>query len=149
MLYYRTLNEKTQMYDKYLEGQVYNFLDKTFVIPQDFEFNLFTVEDQYVMRPDLISKDAYGDSMYADIICKLNGVNPFELNSGMVLILPQPFDILRFTNVIDQSQREIDTEYNVSNLPTPKVKNTKRKANEAVISDKRFNIDPVRGVIIY
>ena len=28
MLYYRTLNEKTQMYDKYLEGQVYNFLDK-------------------------------------------------------------------------------------------------------------------------
>ena len=72
MLYYRTLNEKTQMYDKYLEGQVYNFLDKTFVIPQDFEFNLFTVDDQYVMRPDLISKDAYGDSMYADIICKLN-----------------------------------------------------------------------------
>ena len=101
------------------------------------------------MRPDLISKDAYGDSMYADIICKLNGVNPFEMNSGMVLILPQPFDILRFTNVIDQSQREIDTEYNVSNLPTPKQKNTKRKANEAVISDKRFNIDPARGVIIY
>ena len=152
MLYYRTLNEKTQMYDKYLEGQVYNFLDKTFVIPQDFEFNLFTVEDQYVMRPDLISKDAYGDSMYADIICKLNGIsNPFELNEDDTLTIPRVEEIMFYSRPNKQGSELVSGASAINKSKTSKQKelNKKRSPNEQVVGDKNYVIDKSLGLVFY
>ena len=47
------------------------------------------VIEDYVARPDLISLAVYGTDKYADIICKINGIsNPFELNTGMILLIP-------------------------------------------------------------
>ena len=107
MLDYSVLNLKTEMQSDYLGETVYNMLDYTFTIPYNYSYNIFEVTKEYIARPDLISLDAYGDTMYTDIICKLNGVsNPFELNEGMKLIIPTPEDITNF--IVEPSIKDRD-----------------------------------------
>ena len=145
---YPVLIKKGQIKSDYLGEEIFDLLSQTFEYPSNFEFNVFKVTDEYVSRPDLVSYDAYGDTMFADIICKINGIsNPFELNSGMYLVLPDVTNILQFTTEPNESDSESDTTKNVT--PTVKAKNSKRKANEAVVGDSRFRIDPNLGIIIY
>lgn len=153
MLLYTTLENKNTIKSDYLNEDIINLLDKTFMLPQDFQFNILEINQEYIARPDLISLDAYGDTMYADVICKLNGVsNPFELNEGMQIILPSPDIITDF--VVNPSQAstdkdDINSESKTNNQPTAKTKNEKRKANEAILGDSRFKINKANGVIIY
>lgn len=148
MLQYSTILNKGQLRSDYLMEDIYNLLDKTFQIPDHFTFQVLEVTDEYIARPDLISYDAYGDTRYTDIICKINGIcNPFELNSGMKLLLPEVSYISSF--VITPDIEEMESSKDVI-IPKPKTKQTKkRKANEAVIGDRRFKIDSGSGIIIY
>lgn len=152
MLLYTSLENKNTIKSDYLKENIYNLLDRTFMIPSDFSFNLFEVTDEYIARPDLISLDAYGDTMYADVICKINGVsNPFELNIGMSLILPTPDQITNFVVNPSQASTDLDdtSNTNINTSPKPKSKASKRKANEAIVGDSRFKIDQSSGIIIY
>ena len=54
---------------------MFNLLDKTFVIPSSYEYNVFEVTSEYIARPDLIADKAYGDVQFTSIICKLNGIS--------------------------------------------------------------------------
>lgn len=146
---YNVLNFKRPIKSEYLGEEIYNLLDYTFEIPESYMYNIFVVTKEYIARPDLISLDAYGDPMFADVICKLNGIsNPFELNEGMYLIIPAAENILDFAGAA--SNKDLDHNWgpqlNSGNLKT---RRTKRQANEAIIGDKRFKIDKARGVIIY
>ena len=153
MLLYTTLENKNTIKSDYLNEDIINLLDKTFMLPQDFQFNILEINQEYIARPDLISLDAYGDTMYVDVICKLNGIsNPFELNEGMQIILPSPDIITDF--VVNPSQAstdkdDINSEYKTNNQPIAKTKSEKRKANEAILGDSRFKINKTNGVIIY
>lgn len=149
MLQYSTIDFKTKIQSDYLEDTIYNLLDYTFEIPKSYSYNVFEVTKEYIARPDLISLDAYGDDMFADIICKLNGVsNPFELNEGMKLIIPTPEDILNFA--LKPSEKDLDENWmNNSTSSVAKSKNEKRQANDAIIGDKRFKIDKSSKIIIY
>lgn len=149
MLQYSTLNFKKEINSEYLGERIYNLLDYTFEIPQSYTYNIFEVTKEYIARPDLISYDAYGDNMYADIICKLNGVsNPFELNEGMKLIIPSPESIADFA--IEPSIKDMDDKWGpVIAAEMIKTKRSKRQPNEAIIGDKRFKIDTKNGIIIY
>lgn len=152
MLLYTVLENKNILKSDYLNENIYNLLDLTFVIPEDFSFNLFDVTQEYIARPDLVSLDAYGDTMYADVICKINGIsNPFELNEGMTIILPSADQITDFVISPSQSSTSNDDVNNVnsSNSPKTKTKSEKRKANEAIVGDNRFKIDQASGIIIY
>lgn len=151
MLSYSTLNNKTEIISDYLNEKIYNMLDLTFEIPDRYTYNIFEVTADYIARPDLISYDAYGDSMFTDVICKLNGVsNPFELNEGMLLILPSPEDILNFTIVPDSKDIDKNWGPNTPSIPfTTKSKKSKRQANEALVGDSRFKIDSTNKIIIY
>ena len=41
------------------------------------------------MRPDLISKSTYNNSLYTEIILKYNGIsNPFSINEGDIILVP-------------------------------------------------------------
>ena len=124
-------------------------LDFTFEIPNTYTYSIFQVTSDYIARPDLISYDAYGDSMFADIICKLNGIsNPFELNVGMKLIIPSPESITDFT--VQPSLKDSDSNWGPSTgTKVTKTKKSKRQANEAIVGDVRFKIDKANGVIIY
>ena len=148
MIIHSTVNNKGTIHSDYLGEDIYNLLDKTFQIPlEGFSFNVYVVEAEHIARPDLVSLDAYGDTMFADIICKINGIsNPFELNEGMKLILPNPDYILDFAIKPPKEESENSDSYN---KPIAKQKQSKRKANEAVVGDSRYKIDPATGVIIY
>jgi hypothetical protein len=159
MLEYTTLNFKNTIKSEYLQEEIYNLLDLTFLIPDYYSYNVFTVTKDYIARPDLISYDAYGDATFADIICKLNGVsNPFELNEGMKLIIPSPENILDFTRRVKKYPGEdiYQTDPKSTNSSAvggsqggSKTKQSKRQPNEAIIGDKRFKIDAAAGIIIY
>lgn len=141
------LTFKDTFNSEYLGEEMINLLDKTFIIPEYYNYNIFDVTEEYIARPDLISYDAYGDSMYADVLCKLNGIsNPFELNKGMRMIIPSPEYITHF--IIKPSLNEMESD-ETNNVPVAKQKNEKRKPNEAVVGDSRFKIDRANGIIIY
>lgn len=147
---YNTIFKKTQIHSDYLNDNLYNLLDKTFEIPfNGFSFNVLVVSQKYIARPDLISYDAYGDSSYADIICKLNGIsNPFSLNEGMEIIIPRPEDLDSF--VSDPSLEDIESDVITNQQkPTQKKRNEKRKANESVIGDQRFRINSSSRIVVY
>lgn len=142
------LNNKTVIHSDFLNDDIWNLLDKTYSLPKKFDFNIYEIkEEKYIARPDLISLDVYGDPMFADIICKLNGVsNPFELNMGMTIVVPSPSDVFTFADLAPIN--EMEGKNNIE-LPTPKKKSQKRQANQAIIGDKRFKIDATKGIVIY
>lgn len=135
-----------------LKEEMFNLLQKTFTIPEEFDFQVIEVTDEYIARPDLLSLHLYDTSNYADILCKLNGIsNPFELNSGMYILAPQASDIFKFYVVDDrEDDNSLASDNLISNLKdTQKKKNEVRKANEQVIGDKNFRIDKNNRIIIY
>ena len=141
------LVKKNQIKSDYLGEVIFDLLSQTFGLPKEFDFNILVVSKEYIARPDLIALDAYGDTMFADVICKVNGIsNPFELNEGMYLILPVREDILKLTFEPGATDKEEST---ANTAPKVKAKTDKRKANEAIVGDARFRIDPNLGIIIY
>lgn len=151
MLTHTVLNNKKTIYSNWLQDTVINFNDPTFNIPQSYPYEILEVSEKYIARPDILSYDIYGDTIYSDLLCKLNGIsNPFELNVGMLLVIPSPDVIIDFMKTPTAEECN-DNDIDYTNLSTPiaKPKNAKRKANEAVIGDTRFKIDKSRGVVIY
>jgi hypothetical protein len=52
-------------------------------------YKVFKVPRDYVMRPDLISRAVYNNSLYAEIILKYNGIsNPFSIDENDVILIP-------------------------------------------------------------
>lgn len=148
MIFHTVLNNKKQIYSDWLQETVINLGDSSFQIPDEYQYEILEVTEKYIARPDLLSKDIYGDALYSDLLCKLNGIsNPFELNEGMILIIPSPDCIMNFMKTPDIDETDAN-EVSTSKLQSKK-KNEKRKANEAVIGDSRFKIDANKGIIIY
>jgi hypothetical protein len=152
MLIYPTLDNKKNIKSDFLEDTIMDMLVPTFVIPKNYSYELYQVEEKYIARPDLISYDIYGDTMFGDLICKLNGIsNPFELNKDMILVLPSPDSIMDFIYI--PSAGDLDDSWGVvgtSNVDkNVKTKASKRQANEAILGDARFKIDKTSKVIIY
>ena len=144
-----------------------NLLETTFVWPgEDFSANIIQVTSEFIGRPDLLAKEVYGSEEYAGIICKVNGIsNPIELNKDMLIALPAPDILDKF--IVQESLDEIywndeQEDKNPVNggvrnnstkkyqLPTPKTSTDKnRRPNEALATDKRFNIDKISKRVVY
>ena len=149
MINHTVLNNKKNIHSDWLGETIINLNDPSFQIPKEYAYEIMEVTEKYVARPDILSADVYGDTLYSDLLCKLNGIsNPFELNVGMILVIPSPDCIMDFmkTPSIEESDANIN---NIVNKPVAKQKNQKRKANEAIIGDTRFNIDKSRGIVVY
>ena len=151
MIFHTVLNNKKQIYSDWLQDTVINLGDSSFQIPDEYQYEILEVTEKYIARPDLLAKDIYGDSIYSDLLCKLNGIsNPFELNEGMIMIIPSPDCIINFMK--DPSAAECDNNNansSIATKPVAKAKNEKRKANEAIVGNVRFKIDKDRGIVIY
>lgn len=149
MIKHTVLNNKKNIFSDWLQDTVINLGDPTFVIPNSYEYEILEVTERYVARPDILSKDIYGDTLYSDLLCKLNGIsNPFELNVGMILIIPSPDCIMNFMKTPKATECD-NNNNNDLNKPVVKARNQKRKANEAIVGDSRFKIDKNRGIVIY
>ena len=148
MIKHTVLNNKKEIFSDWLQDNIINLCDSTFRIPNSYEYEILEVTERYIARPDILSNDIYGDAIYSDLLCKLNGIsNPFELNEGMILIIPSPDCIMDFMKTLTQT--ECDSNDTSINKPIAKTKNQKRKANEAIVGDSRFRIDKSRGIVIY
>ena len=125
-----------------------NVIDDTAILTDCF---CVTVTEPYIARPDLISNSIYGTDQYADIICKINGIsNPFELNTGMKLVLP---DITTIQNMIMQGKassiaQEDDT-ISKTIKTNQKRKNESRSPGEQTVSETNFIIDEKNRIVIY
>lgn len=145
MIFHTVLNNKNIIHSDWLNEDIYNLVDSSFIIPKSYSYEILEVTEKYIARPDLISKDIYGDTIYTDLLCKLNGIsNPFELNKGMLLVIPSPDSIMDFMFKPDNND-----ELDLNNKPIAKAKSDKRKANDAIVGDKRFKLDPNKGIVIY
>jgi hypothetical protein len=111
------------------------------------------ISNGYECRPDLVSLAVYGTDDYGDLICKYNGISPFELNAGMVIYAP---DVSWIEKSIDtrelDSCRLADDKVTIEKEPSS---NAKQKASARFSSDiavgdsPQFIIDKTTGVIIY
>lgn len=147
-LFHTVLNNKKEIDSYWLGERILNLNDPSFQIPKRYDYEILQVTERYIARPDILSYDIYGDSIYSDLICKLNGIsNPFELNKDMVLVIPSPDCIMDFMHT--PTANECDDFNNANNVPIAKQKNEKRKANEAIVGDARFKIDKTKGIVIY
>ena len=145
MIFHTVLNNKNIIHSEWLDEDIYNLVDASFIVPKLYSYEILEVTEKYIARPDLISKDIYGDTIYSDLLCKLNGIsNPFELNKGMLLVIPSPNNIMEFMFKPNNNE-----EKELTNKPVVKTKKDKRKANEAVVGDSRFKLDPTKGIVIY
>lgn len=121
-------------------------------IDQFGTFTFIKVTNDYIARPDLISLAVYGTDMYGDIICKINGIsNPFELNSGIILIIPDLSSANKMyttgipSALINSNEDHIST----TKKGFQKTKHEPRNTNEQVIGDKNFIIDLTNKMVIY
>lgn len=146
MLRHTVLLNKKEIDSDWIGERILNLCDSTFQIPESYQYDVVEISERYIARPDLVSNDIYGDTLYSDLLCKLNGIsNPFELNEGMLFIIPSLDSIMDFMKTVSNEE----TEEANTNKPAPKQKTEKRKANEAVIGDSRFKIDKTKGIVIY
>lgn len=143
------LINKSEIKSEVLQERIVNLLDKTFRIPDSFDYNVVEITKDYIARMDLLSKQLYGTDKYQDVLCKLNGIsNPFELNEGDIIVCPNLSDISYFYYLEDPDERDPESN-EAAKRPVAKGKKEKRKPNEAIVGDKRYKIDPTRKVIIY
>ena len=149
MIEHMLLTNKQVIKSEIIGENVINLLDKTFQIPESFDYNVIVVDGEFIARMDLVSKRIYGSDKYTDLLCKLNGIsNPFELNEGTPIVVPELTELPKF--YYTEKNYEIDPAINAEiRKPIPKGKKEKRKPNEAVIGEKRFKIDKTRKVVIY
>lgn len=149
MLFSPSLARKETFHSDYLDEDIVDLLGGSFVVPTNYPCSIMAVESGYEGRIDLISDAIYGDDMYADIITRLNGPgNPFEINSEQNLLVPGQDAVGEFFQEPSKawSERYLAAK---ESRPKPKTRSEKRKPNEAVVGDRRFNIDKQSKIIIY
>ena len=154
MLDYKILANKNKIN---LKGEyIYDLLSgKSFVDMKLNNGNFVVVNKYYVARPDLISLACYGEDMYGDIICKVNGIsNPFELNEDDLLFIPSIDFIRENTKSLNSKNNDLiddaDNEEIVQKVSSYQKKPTEeRKPNQQLVGDKNFVVDKSLGLVFY
>lgn len=141
-----TFNNKNVTNKTAVNENIKNLSDLTFVIPQFFNFSVVEVLPDWEARPDLVAISKYGDDMFTELICRLNGIsNPFELNAGDRLVCPDLSEIHKFF-----VKDNVDYEDNIKTFSTVKQKYDKdRKPSDVTVGDSRYKVDKDRKIVIY
>ena len=154
MLDYRILANKNKIK---LNGEdVYDLLSgKSFVDMKLSNGNFVVVNKYYVARPDLISLACYGEDMYGDIICKVNGIsNPFELNEDDLLFIPSIDFVRENTKMLNSQNNDLiddaDNEEIVQKVSSYQKKPLEeRTPNQQLVGAKNFVVDKSLGLVFY
>ena len=156
MLNYASLASKPEM-SRTIDGKKVSYKDLLCHTLNDEEsvfegIEFIRVIADYVARPDLISLAVYGTDQYADILCKINGIsNPFELNEGMILLIPNLSTITFFyKNRSASATFESDsTPISSTKKNFQKTKAERRRPAEQTVGSKNFVVDLSNKMIIY
>lgn len=97
------------------------------------------VNEQTQMRPDLLSRTAYGSTDFWDILLKYNGVsNPFSLNNNDFMLIPSLNDMQdqlapdSAQNAIAESVRNQYVDVSKKSKVDPKLANIQKKRIDAL-----------------
>jgi len=107
-------------------------------------YNVFRIPKDYVMRPDLISKAVYNNSLYAEIILKYNGIsNPFSIDEGEVILIPN------LETAQDAFKRKVDSD---AEDPASKIRNSYKYIDPNKIprksdNEKKFDERKIRSQV--
>ena len=98
--------------------------------PENAEIKIqqfIVVQDEWAMRPDLVSHAAYGTDRFTDYLLKFNGIsNPFSIEAGDILVIPEIIDMQK--NLLgDRTQR---TDLRESQLDPSKISTKDKKRLE-------------------
>ena len=152
MLNYRLLDYKDKITK---DGNTYvDLLSKVWQNKEPNNGRIIMVNEYYVARPDLISLAVYGSDEYADVLCKINGIsNPFELNEGTILFLPQLEYMVQSmsrltTNVASVLASESDN-IGVQHMTKQKSKTEDRSPNQQTKGETNYYIDTANGLVYY
>ena len=156
MLNYTSLASKPEM-SRTIDGKKVSYKDLLCHTLNDEEsvfegIEFIRVIDDYVARPDLISLAVYGTDQYADILCKINGIsNPFELNEGMILLIPNLSTITFFykTRSASATFESDSTPISSTKKNFQKTKAERRSPAEQTVGSKNFVVDISNKMIIY
>ena len=113
-----------------------------------------TTED-YIARPDLVSIAKLGTDMYADYICKANGIsNPFDLNKDTVLAMPTSTSIeesirTRETDCCELVEDEDDFIADTTNINEVSRQSARSSGTRARGDDPLYIIDKSSGMVLY
>ena len=123
MLLNPIISNKQNRYSKRFQESMMDLFGVTYVLPESFSYRAIEVSPEHVARPDLVSKILYDTTIYGDLICRLNGIsNPFELNEGDVLIVPEYQDLEKFLAYADAEE---NIQYTVvGNISTEHIEGT-------------------------
>ena len=154
MLDYRILANKNKIK---LNGEdVYDLLSgKSFVDMKLSNGNFVVVNKYYVASKELISLACYGEDMYGDIICKVNGIsNPFELNEDDLLFIPSIDFVRENTKMLNSQNNDLiddaDNEEIVQKVSSYQKKPLEeRTPNQQLVGDKNFVVDKSLGLVFY
>lgn len=149
MLFSATLARKETYKSTWLDEEIVDLLGKTFEIPATYTCQVTPIMPGYDARLDLVADAIYGEEMYEDVLLRLNGPgNPFETVEDQYIIVPNVDSVGEFYVSPSKAWSEA-TLAAKENKPKAKARNEKRKPNQAVIGDKRFNIDRQSKIIVY
>lgn len=110
------MNIKSLENIKYDEvSKTYNIQDPSFVNNLSVELFKYEVQMSETMRPDLIMKSIYKNSIDVledwDVILYINGIeNPLNVKQGMFLLYPNPSELIKFRYVIRGGELSNDEE---------------------------------------
>lgn len=100
-------------------------------------YQAYKVPKEYAMRPDLISKAVYNNTLYAEVILKFNGIsNPFSINTGDVILIPDLEDAQERIKIPEATLKEDNAEkirnaYKyIDPLKIPQISDTLKKYEE-------------------
>jgi hypothetical protein len=102
----------------------------------------YVVDDETVMRPDLIANYFYQDSSLVDLLLKYNGYsNPFALDIGDIIRIPDPDTLAQFGGKPLLSDLGASRKKKSSVVIAPKTK--KDKARVDFLLNKQNAVPPV------
>jgi hypothetical protein len=112
-------------------------------------YNVYRIPKEYAMRPDLISKSVYNNSLYAEIILKYNGIsNPFSIDEGDVILIPdldsaqQKFKISGVGTEADKAKKIRDSYKYIDPLKRPAKSENLKKFDERQVNIPENSLPP-------
>jgi hypothetical protein len=99
---------KSIVNDRLEIDMVYNFFNENFKVKRDMLF--YTIREDDIQRPDLISIKNYGENSFWWIIGKINSIDDWwnDVKVGDIIKIPDKLDIEDFYSEVKKRIREIE-----------------------------------------
>lgn len=131
-----SLKKIKQKRDKDLgQTEFYDLTETTFKSRLDIQYNIYYVQKEEEMRPDLICYNIYKSTDYIDILLNVNEIdNPLNIKAGDIIKYPSSKDI-ELLRVRSESKETIKTLIN-------KNKSTRKDENRTKYIEENFTLPP-------